>query len=681
MKKLLGGCLIALAFLAAVIGVVPAQEQGSKRLAQEYAAEVRPLVVQYCSACHGPTKPQAGLEVVSRQGREKPEQWKEIWERLRSRQMPPGNAPQPTAAQREKMLRWIENVFSDATLAGQPDPGPLRPRRLTVREYTNTLRDLLVTGGKPSVRKSSFEPGKDGRINLYRLFPPPEHPTRYLVRFLPQDTSDGGFDTLAESLSIPPFFIEKHLRATKVLLDDMFLHNAKLREPQQWHLYQALGKLKTGPFKKGMTQRQAITVFLKDFASQAFRRPVSNEEAERYAQLFDQAQARKEDFDSSIRLPIQAILIAPEFVLLWSGQRAADGPVRPLSDHELAARLAYFLWGTTPDRELWQLADKGQLRDDKVLEGQIRRMLADWRARDGLLFGFLSQWLQLDRLDRAAPDADKYADYFRKNLGELMNQEMLLFADAIMVENRSILEFVAADWSFLCHPLAEHYGVKDFPGKKPSNGEGPWYRIKYPDKRRGGVLTMGKFLVGTSQPTRTSPVHRGKWILETLFGTPPPPPPPDVDNVLKDEPEAKKKLTVPQLLARHRNHPSCVACHQMIDPLGVALENFDPTGKWRDQDQGQPIEARGELMDGARFNGVTELKEILMARKEEFVRSFVEKMLTYALGRRLDYYDVATVQHLVQAVKEDDYRFARVVIEVAKSYPFRHCRTQESKAR
>jgi len=442
-----------------------------------------------------------------------------------------------------------------------------------------------------------------------------------------------------------------------------------------------LQKLQKGPLKKGLTQRQAVAAFLKDFAGQSFRRPVSAEEVERYAKLFDQAQAKGEDFESSIRLPLQAILVAPGFTLLWSdpGPAKADMPVRALADHELAARLSYFLWSTLPDQELVKLADKGQLRDEKVLDAQIRRMMGDWRSRDGMLFGFLMQWLQLDRLDRAAPDAEKYPAYFQNNLGDLMTQELLLFADAIVVEDRSILEFIDADWGFLSYPLAEHYGVSEFPGKKTTNNEPPWYRVKFKDKRRGGVLTMGKVLIGTSQPLRTSPVHRGKWVLETILGTPPPPPPPEVDNVLKEEPDGKKKLTVPQLMARHRDNPSCFACHQLIDPLGLAFESFDPTGKWRDKDQEQPIDTRGELADGTKFNGVAELKAVLIARKDEFTRGFVEKMLTYALGRQLDYYDVASVNRITQAVRDDGYKFSRVVLEVAKSYPFRNCRASQVK--
>lgn len=206
----------------------------------------------------------------------------------------------------------------------------------------------------------------------------------------------------------------------------------------------------------------------------------------------------------------------------------------------------------------------------------------------------------------------------------------------------------------------------------------PWYRMKLTDKRRGGVLTMGKVLTGTSQPVRTSPVHRGKWVLETILGTPPPPPPPDVDNVLKEEKAAgKKSRTVRQLLEQHRANPACFSCHQMIDPLGMPFETFDPVGRWRETDHDQPIDSLGTLADGTKVKNIEELKALLMSRKDEFVRCFVEKMLTYALGRKLEFYDAATVKQITRAVAEDGYKLSRVVVEVARSCPFRHRRVKQ----
>jgi hypothetical protein len=533
------------------------------------------------------------------------------------------------------------------------------------------------------VRKTSFEPLKDGRISLYRMLPPPDHPTDFVARMLPQDTNDGGFDTIADNLSFPPTLLEKYLRVTRVLLDDLYSTKGKEKNGRyNWTLREEVDRLEKGPPKK-LTPRQALVQFLQSFASRAFRRPVAAEEAERYAQLFDLAAKKGEKFEVAIRLPLQAILVSPHALLLWhdAPDRAAKGgpsrSVEPLNDYELAARLSYFLWSSMPDQELFRLAQKGQLRDDKVLEAQVRRMMADWRSRDGLLFGFLLQWLQADRLDRANPDADRFATYFQNNLGELMTQEMMLFADAIVVEDRSILEFLTADWGFLCYPLAQHYGVANIPGKKPPPNTLPsWYRVKYPDGRRGGVLTLGKVLTGTSQPLRTSPVARGKWVLETILGTPPAPPPPDVDNVLREDRVDAKPLTVRQRLEKHRADANCASCHRHIDPLGLALEAFDPVGRWRETEQGRPIDSSGELVDGAKFKGVGELRALLASRKEAFTRAFVRHLLAYGLGRKLDYYDVKTVRAITERVAQDDYRFSRVVLEVAKSYPFRNRRVE-----
>lgn len=644
--------------------------------------EARALLAKYCVSCHGEKKPAGGLDLASLREDRSPKDWRRVWDRVRSGQMPPPERPQPTAAERRLLTDWIEDGFARHTVGGQPDPGPLKPRRLNVREHQNTFRDLAVLSDAARPRKASYAPKPNGTVSLYHaVVPPAEHPCAFVSRALPPDTSDGGFDTVADNLSVPPFLVEKYLRAGKILLDDLFMLNAGRNANDQWPLYQSLVALQKGPPPKGLTRRQAVGAFLRDFASRAFRRPVTAEEAERYASLFDRAQEKGEDFESSIRLPLQAILASPRLTLLWADVRAedpkSDAPaVRTLDDHDLAARLSYFLWSSLPDRELTQLARKGQLRDPKVIEQQVRRMLNDRRITTGLLEGFVCQWLQLDRLDRNAPDADRYPDYFRDNLGPLMKHEVLLFADAVLVEDRNILEFIDADWGFLCYPLARHYGVEDFPGKKPgNNAEAPWYRVTFPDRRRGGVLTTGKVLTGTSQPVRTSPVHRGKWLLEVFLGITPPPPPPDVDNVLGEPPDAgKQKLTVPQRLALHRDNPACASCHRLIDPLGMAFETFDPVGRWRDTDEGRPVDARGKLADGKEFDGVVELKKHLLARKDEFVRGFAEQMLAYALGRKLEYYDAAAVKKITRAVVEDGGRFSRVVVEVALSYPFRHRR-------
>jgi hypothetical protein len=682
--RLLAGCLIVAWFGVRPVLVRPSENPTPK----PDANDVRPLLAKYCLACHSVKKPKADLNLAAISADEiagkHVAQWKHVWDRLKSRQMPPSDQPQPTAEERERVTAWIEAVFARHTLDGHPDPGSLLPRRLNVREHRNTLRDLAVNKGNALPRKVAYTAKPDGSVNMYQsVVPPPEHPCAFVSRTLPQDTSEGGFDTVGENLSIQPFLMEKYLRCSKLLMDDMFALNPKFGSSYQWPLYRDVQSAQKGPFPRGITtSRQAVAAFLKDFATRAFRRPVTADEVAKYVKLFDRAQEQGEDFETAIRLPLQAILVSPRFVVLWgdAGDARADkSPVRPLDGYEVAARLSYFLWSSVPDRDLFLTAEKGRLSDPEVIDQQVRRMLNDRRITDGLLEGFLCQWLQLDKLDRSAPDAERFPAYFQNNLGELMKHELLLFTDAILVEDRSILEFLDADWGFVCYPLAQHYGIEKFPGKKPpDNALPPWYRMKFTDKHRGGVLTMGKVLVGTSQPLRTSPVHRGKWVLETILGTPPPPPPPDVDNVLKEEKDEAKNRTVRQRLERHRANAACYNCHRLIDPLGMALETYDAVGKWRDKDQDQPIDASGTLSDGQEFSGVDGLKALLMERKDDFVRCFVERMLTYALGRKLEYYDAATVKQITKAVAKDGYKFSRVVVEVAKSYPFRHKRVRET---
>lgn len=645
--------------------------------------EIRPLLAKYCFGCHGKAKPRGGLDLTTPDALSKTALWHPVRERLRKGEMPPLGKPQPSEAERKLLIAFSDNVLSKHTLGGKPDPGPLHPRRLNVREQRNVFRDLAISKDRPQPRRAAYSTKKDGTVNLYHgVIPPLEHPCDFVTRILPPDTQEGGFDTIGANLSIPPFLMDRYFRASRKLLDDCFsLKGRDQHGRYQWQLRELIDRAEKGRLPRGVkTRREAVVAFLNEFATRAFRRPVTSEELQKYATLFDDSLKKGESFEASIRLVLQAILVSPRFVILWNEIASpSDAPsVQPLSDYDLATRLSIFLWSSVPDRELWQLAEKGQLQNDKVLEQQVRRMLNDRRITEGFHAGFLCQWLQLDQLNRTEPDANQFPEYFQNNLSELMYQEALLFTDAILVEDRSILELIDTDWGFVCYPLAQHYGITNFRGKPTkNNAEPPWYRVKFTDRRRGGVLTMGKVLTGTSQSTRTSPVHRGKWVLETILGSPPPPPPPEVDNVLKESVgEGKQKLTVPQLLAKHRDNVACAACHRRIDPLGMAFENFDPTGRWREKDQEQPIDARGELIDGAKFNGIVELKSVLMSRKEEFVRCFAEQALTYALGRKLEFYDEPTVNKIVQAAAKDNYRISRIVVEVAKSYPFRYRRSR-----
>jgi hypothetical protein len=388
---------------------------------------------------------------------------------------------------------------------------------------------------------------------------------------------------------------------------------------------------------------------LSAFLLRAFRRPPRPEEIDRYAKL-----VRPEALEAGIKLALTAALVSPHFLFRVE---TFDG-VRELNDFELATRLSYFLWSSMPDRELLDLAAQGRLKG--ALQDQARRMLKDPKA-SALSRHFAVQWLQIRRLDSAAPDKAAFPS-FDEDLRRAMTLEAEMFFDSVVREDLSLLTLLDADYSFVNERLARHYGIEGV--------RGPEMRRVKVAAPRGGVLTMAAVLTSTSTPTRTSPVLRGKWVLESILGVPPPPPVPDA-GTLKEE---VKGVTVRQRLEEHRANPACAACHAKMDPLGFGLENFDGIGIWREKDEGRPIDVSATLPDGSSFAGPVELKKLLLSRKEEFVRCLTEKMLIYALGRGVEIFDGPTLRAVESALAADGHRFSTLVIEVVKSYPFRYGR-------
>ncbi|HXG11394.1 MAG TPA: DUF1592 domain-containing protein, partial [Gemmataceae bacterium] len=331
-----------------------------------------------------------------------------------------------------------------------------------------------------------------------------------------------------------------------------------------------------------------------------------------------------------------------------------------ISDLELASRLSFFLWSSIPDDELLDLAERGELRRPGVLARQTRRMLADPRARS-LATNFAGQWLHLRNLDSVSPDARLFPD-FDDNLRQAMRRETELLFEEVMREDRSVLELLKSDHTWLNERLAKHYGIPHVYGTR-------FRRVTLePGSHRGGLLRHGSVLTVTSYATRTSPVIRGKWILENLLGTPPPPPPPDVPAL--DDNTVSAALPVRERLARHRANPACASCHNLIDPVGFALENYDAVGRWRTLEEGQPVDASGGLPDGSRFTGVDGLEEALLKRPEVFVGTLTEKLLTFALGRGMEYYDGPAVRQIVRTARDADYRFSAIIEAIVHSTPF-----------
>jgi len=400
---------------------------------------------------------------------------------------------------------------------------------------------------------------------------------------------------------------------------------------------------------------------LERFAARAFRRPATPGEVARLLRFVDQAGAAGEPFERGIQLAVEAVLISPHFLYRVEVRRGPDDGPQLLDDYELAARLAYFLWSSMPDEELTTLAQKGALHDPAMLEGQARRMLRDPKAH-ALTENFAGQWLQTRNLKNVTPDKTRFPD-FDEPLRLAMKAEAELFFEEVVREDRSILTFLDADFTYLNGRLARHYGIKGVDGKE-------FRRVTLADGRRGGIVTLGSVLTVTSNPTRTSPVKRGKWILDQVFNAAPPPPPPGVEE-LKDDPKAVEEASLRKRMEQHRANAECAACHARMDPLGFGLENFDAIGAWREKDGNFPVDPAGSLPSGQSFAGPAALKKVLLGKAKEFARCLAGKLLTYALGRGLGPDDECNVDRIAAALAADGQRFSRLVVGVVTSESFR----------
>jgi hypothetical protein len=403
-------------------------------------------------------------------------------------------------------------------------------------------------------------------------------------------------------------------------------------------------------------------------ARHAYRRPVNDADAELLLSFYQQGRNRG-NFERGIQEALRLILASPNFLFRAEPDPAnvAPGSVYRASDLELASRLSFFLWSTIPDDELLNAAAQSKLRDPSVMEQQVRRMLADPKS-GALVKNFGGQWLFLRNLQSVSPNEDLFPN-FDDNLRQAMRRETELFFQSIIREDRNLLDLLNANYTFVNDRLARHYGIPNVYGSQ-------FRKVTIPGENRRGLLGQGSVLTVTSEANRTSPVKRGKWILENILGTPPPAPPPNVPP-LKENSENAKALPVRALMEQHRQNPTCASCHKILDPLGFSLENFDAIGQWRTKDAGTPIDASGQLADGTAVDGPVALRKAIMKHPEQFVRTVTEKMLTYGLGRGLEYYDMPTVRMIEQSASKDDYRFSALVMAIVKSPPFEMKKAQE----
>lgn len=400
----------------------------------------------------------------------------------------------------------------------------------------------------------------------------------------------------------------------------------------------------------------------------AYRRPVTD--ADLTAPLRFYKDARKDaGFETGIEMALRSVLVSPEFLFRVEQDPAgvAPGSAYAVSNLELASRLSFFLWSSIPDDELLDAAARGKLKTPAVLEHQVRRMLADARSRM-LVTNFADQWLYLRNLSSTTPDMRLFPD-FDDNLRQAFRKETELFVESIMREDRNVLDLLSANYTFVNERLAKHYGIPNVYGSR-------FRRVTFgEDSMRGGLLRQGSILTVTSYATRTSPVIRGKWILSNILGVPPPPPPAFVPS-LKENSGIGNNVTMRQRMAQHRANPACSGCHQLMDPVGFSLENFDAVGRWRTVEDTTPIDASGGLPDGSKFAGVAGLQKALVSRPDIFVTTFSDKLLTYALGRGVEYYDAPAIRKVVRDSGAQDYRFSSIVLGIVNSAPFQMRRSQ-----
>ena len=404
----------------------------------------------------------------------------------------------------------------------------------------------------------------------------------------------------------------------------------------------------------------------------AYRRPVTDADVQPLLAFYNSGRAQG-GFERGVQLALERLLVSPQFLFRIERDPAgvAPGAVYRISSHELASRLSFFLWSSIPDDELLDAAARGTLKDPAVLDRQVRRMLADPRS-ESLVTNFAEQWLYLRDIEAKTPDDLAFPD-FDETLRQALRRETDLFLDSVLREDRSVLELLTANYTFLNERLAKHYGVP--------NVQGSYFRrVTFPpESPRGGLLGQGSFLTITSYSTRTSPVLRGKWVLENLLAAPPPPPPANVPALKTEAAKTGKPLSMRAAMIQHRADPACASCHSRMDPIGFAMENFDALGRWRDRDAAGPIDASGVLPDGSKIDGVAALKKALVAHPDEFVHAIAEKLLMYAIGRNVQSYDAPALRGIVRHAAANNYTFASLVSGVVKSVPFQMREAQGAK--
>lgn len=593
--------------------------------------EAQSFLQSYCVDCHLGEDGEAGLDVAGFDSIESfianRQQSRKLLRRVRDLEMPPKHSAQPEMAERQQFVVWLKRSLHEAACRDGSLPAPAVTRRLNRDEYANTIRDLLGI-----------------HVNV--------------ALTLPSDGAGGeGFDNAAETLFLSPIHAEKYLDAARAAMEHAFKDE---RARTRIGIVQPSESLTTGA---------AARKTLEGFLPRAFRRPLATDEVDAYLAIFDASLQQTASFPVAMQSTLTAALISPHFLFrIETPNRTST--VEPLDDHELATRLSYFLWASMPDEELMTAADRSKLQDQDELVQQIERMLAGGEVGrsankvGGFARSFIEQWLGTRALGREFKPDPKVAKQYNSELEGGMKYEPVLFFEEILVKNQSILNCIDADFTYANKSLARHYGLEGEFREQPRRVELPT------DTHRGGFLGMASVLAISSYPHRTSPVLRGKWILETMLGAPPAPPPPDVPE-LEEQVDVEKPQTIRAKLEAHRERSECAVCHDRIDPLGFGLENYDVLGRWRRIQNGRLINSRGKMPDGTEFNGPKELKQVLLSRKDQFAEHLTTKMMGFALGRGLRDEDYCAIEEIVDTLRRSDYASHALVTGIVLSKPFR----------
>ena len=605
----------------------PSPEQArASALMQKFASEVTPILENRCYDCHGDGAKKGGLAIDRFDDLNSMHAARKTWQSVRTHiafnLMPPADKEPVTHEEKETLLNWIDEAIFPVD-PNHPEPGRVTIRRLNRSEFQNTVRDLLGV--------------------------------QVDVSSLPPDDSGYGFDTIGDVLTLAPAHIERYQELVYDALEQVEKQSDKSAYgPHKLTLWTDLSP--------NATVDEGLQRVVMPFLQLAFRRPARDDEHQRFRDFVHRAVTAGEPVSAACKLAMEAVMLSPDFLFRGLGglrSTAPAGSIESLSEFELAERMSYFIWSSMPDARLFALARDGQLR--RKISSEVERLLNDPKA-SALVDRFFLQWLQVQDISSVQPDGKQFRT-FHSGLRRSLLEETRLFLEHLLKENRPAVEMLTADYTFANETLARHYGLKGISGREMR-------KVSLAETGRQGILTQGAVLTITSQPTRTSPVKRGQWVLETILDEPAPPPPPNI-------PSLESLSTLPAdapLRARmeaHQANPACASCHKLMDGIGYAFEHFDAIGRWRENDNGKPIDSRGTMADGAAFDSPRNLVRILVEKKSaEFHRALASKLLTFALGRGLDYLDAPAVDKIVASAEAQQSTLRAFILATVQAVPF-----------